>query len=77
MGGVGAQGAQVEDVPLSGNNLLPRRDLGGITGVGVLPVRLEPGKTYAIWVNSEKFGNFKDADGRSAVPYLPVFRTKK
>lgn len=43
----------------------------------VLPVKLEPGKTYAIWVNSEKFGNFKDADGRSAVPYLLVFRTKK
>src|SRR4051812_4366547 len=27
----------------------------------VLPVKLEPGKTYAIWVNSEKFDNFKDA----------------
>ncbi len=43
----------------------------------VLPVKLEPGKTYAIWVNSEKFGNFKDTDGRSAVPYLLVFQTKK
>lgn len=43
----------------------------------VLPVKLEPGKTYAIWVNSEKFGNFKDTDGRSAVPYLLVFKTKK
>jgi hypothetical protein len=43
----------------------------------VLPVKLEPGKTYAIWVNSEKFGNFKDTAGRSAVPYLLVFRTKK
>ena len=43
----------------------------------VLPVQLEPGKTYAIWVNSQKFGNFKDADGRSAVPYLLVFKTKK
>jgi RNA polymerase sigma-70 factor (ECF subfamily) len=42
----------------------------------VLPVKLEPGKTYAVWVNSAKFGNFKDADGRSAVPYLLVFRTK-
>lgn len=42
----------------------------------VLPVKLEPGKTYALWVNSAKFGNFKDADGRSAVPYLLVFRTK-
>jgi hypothetical protein len=43
----------------------------------VLPVKLEPGKTYAIWVNTEKFGNFKDTDGRSAVPYLLVFKTKK
>jgi hypothetical protein len=43
----------------------------------VLPVKLEPGKTYAIWLNSEKLGNFKDPDGRSAVPYLLVFKTKK
>lgn len=43
----------------------------------VLPVKLEPGKTYAIWVNSEELGNFKDTDGRSAIPYLLVFRTKK
>ncbi len=43
----------------------------------VLPVKLQPGKTYAIWANSAKFGNFKDADGRSAVPYLLVFKTKK
>ena len=43
----------------------------------VLPVKLEPGKTYALWVNSEKYGNFKDTDGRSAVPYLLVFKTKK
>jgi RNA polymerase sigma factor (sigma-70 family) len=42
----------------------------------VLPVQLEPGKTYVLWLNSEKFGNFKDADGRSAVPYLLVFQTK-
>ncbi len=43
----------------------------------VLPVKLEPGKTYGIWLNSQKFGNFKDADGRSAVPYLLVFRTSR
>jgi RNA polymerase sigma-70 factor (ECF subfamily) len=42
----------------------------------ILPVKLEPGHTYAIWLNSEKFGNFKDADGRKAVPYLLVFETK-
>jgi RNA polymerase sigma-70 factor (ECF subfamily) len=43
----------------------------------VLKVKLEAGKTYAVWVNSEKFANFKDADGRPAVPYLLVFQTKK
>ena len=43
----------------------------------VLPVTLEPGMTYAIWVNSEKFTNFKDADGLAAVPYLLVFKTRK
>jgi RNA polymerase sigma-70 factor (ECF subfamily) len=42
----------------------------------VLPVKLKPGKTYAIWLNSNNFGNFKDATGNSAVPYLLVFRTK-
>jgi RNA polymerase sigma-70 factor (ECF subfamily) len=42
----------------------------------VLPVKLEAGKTYAIWLNSEKFGNFKDPDGHPAVPYLLVFQTK-
>jgi RNA polymerase sigma-70 factor (ECF subfamily) len=43
----------------------------------VQPCKLEPGKTYAMWLNSAKFGNFKDKDGRSAVPYLLVFQTKK
>jgi RNA polymerase sigma-70 factor (ECF subfamily) len=42
-----------------------------------LPVQLEPGKTYGFWINSQKFGNFKDADGRSSVPYLLIFETAK
>jgi len=42
----------------------------------VLQVKLEPGKTYATWLNSQKFGNFKDTDGRSAVPYLLIFETR-
>lgn len=42
-----------------------------------LPVRLKPGTTYAVWVNSDRFRNFKDADGMAAVPYLLVFQTKK
>ena len=42
----------------------------------VVGVKLMPGKTYAIWLNSGKFRNFKDVDGNSAVPYLLVFRTR-
>jgi hypothetical protein len=42
----------------------------------VVNVKLLPKKTYVIWLNSQNFGNFKDADGKSAVPYLLVFETK-
>ena len=42
----------------------------------VLPVKLAPGTTYGFWLNSEKFRNFTDRDGRPAVPYLLVFKTK-
>ncbi len=42
----------------------------------VLPVKLEAGKTYATWVNSGRFVNFKDRDRRPAVPYLLVFETR-
>jgi len=42
----------------------------------VIKVKLEPNKTYGYWINSPKFGNFKDATGHSAVPYLLVFQTK-
>lgn len=51
----------------------PRYEADGRTCV--LPVKLEPGQTYVLWLNSAKFGNFKDAQGRSAVPYLLVFET--
>jgi hypothetical protein len=42
----------------------------------VLPVKLEPGQTYGVWVNSPAAQNFRDAGGRSAVPYLLVFSTR-
>jgi hypothetical protein len=41
----------------------------------VLPVKLQPGKFYAIWLNSDKFKNFTDTSGRAAVPYLLTFTT--
>jgi RNA polymerase sigma-70 factor (ECF subfamily) len=43
----------------------------------VLPVQLEPNHTYGFWLNSAKFGNFKDRQQRSAVPYLLVFKTSR
>lgn len=42
----------------------------------VLKVKLEPGKTYGYWINSQKFTGFRDNQGRPAVPYLLVFQTK-
>ena len=39
-------------------------------------VKLQPKKTYVLWLNSQNFGNFKDVSGNSAVPYLLVFQTK-
>lgn len=42
----------------------------------VVDVQLEAKKTYVLWINSQKFANFKDTDGNPAVPYLLVFETK-
>lgn len=41
----------------------------------VLPVKLQPGKTYIIWINSQKFNAFQDTGKNPAVPYLLVFKT--
>jgi tetratricopeptide (TPR) repeat protein/predicted Ser/Thr protein kinase len=42
----------------------------------VVKVRLERGKSYGWWLNSEKFKNFRDRAGQPAVPYLLTFQTK-
>lgn len=42
----------------------------------VLKVKLDPNRTYGYWINSNNFHGFQDRQGRSAVPYLLVFRTK-
>jgi hypothetical protein len=39
-------------------------------------VKLDPNKAYGFWLNSENYHNFRDSTGRSAVPYLLVFKTK-
>jgi RNA polymerase sigma-70 factor (ECF subfamily) len=43
----------------------------------VVQVKLEPGKTYAIWLNSKQYNYFKDEDHNPAVPYLLVFQTRE
>jgi RNA polymerase sigma-70 factor (ECF subfamily) len=43
----------------------------------VMPVKLEPGKTYVIWLNRGQYQNFRDAQRNSSVPYLLVFETRK
>jgi RNA polymerase sigma-70 factor (ECF subfamily) len=43
----------------------------------VLPVKLQPGKTYVIWANRAQFNNCRDAGNHPAVPYLLVFETRK
>jgi hypothetical protein len=44
----------------------------------VLPVVVEPGKTYVLQINalSGKFHNFTDTDQQPSVPYLLVFETR-
>jgi RNA polymerase sigma-70 factor (ECF subfamily) len=43
----------------------------------VRPVKLQPGKFYAMWLNTDNFNNFKDRSGQPAVPYLLSFETAK
>jgi RNA polymerase sigma-70 factor (ECF subfamily) len=43
----------------------------------VMPVKLEPGKTYVLWLNRGQYMAFRDTQGNSSVPYLLVFETKK
>ena len=45
----------------------------------VLPVKLEPGHTYVLELNSlkGKFMNFKDEQRQPAIPYLLVFETRR
>jgi len=40
------------------------------------PVRLEPGKTYVVWINSPQYSYFKDPLGESATPVRWSFTTR-
>jgi hypothetical protein len=52
----------------------PRYEADGRTCA--VTAQLEPGRSYAFWLNSEHFQNFRDTGGRPAVPYLLIFETK-
>jgi hypothetical protein len=41
-----------------------------------LPVKLVPGKTYRIWINSARHQGFRARQGTRARPYLLYFRTR-
>jgi RNA polymerase sigma-70 factor (ECF subfamily) len=43
----------------------------------VVPVKLEPGKTYVVWFNRGQYNSFRDTDNNPAVPYQLAFATKK
>ncbi len=42
----------------------------------VAPVKLESGKTYVIWFNSDKYNAFRDLDNNPSIPFLLEFKTK-
>ncbi len=41
-----------------------------------LPVSLKPDMTYVVWVNSDRYTNFRDVQGLVAVPYQLAFHTR-
>jgi hypothetical protein len=43
----------------------------------IMPVKLQPGKTYVLWLNRAQFQNFRDTQHNSSIPYLLVFETRK
>lgn len=42
----------------------------------IVKVKLEPGKTYGWWINSQKFHGFQDPQHHPAIPYLFTFKVK-
>ena len=62
-----------ETFPKTGKNIHYLKD----KRTCVIPVELEPDKTYVLWFNKGRFNSFRDIQNNPAVPYLQVFRTKK
>jgi RNA polymerase sigma-70 factor (ECF subfamily) len=42
----------------------------------VLPVRLEPGRSYVVWLNSETYQGFRDELGTPLTPFRWTFTTR-
>jgi hypothetical protein len=42
----------------------------------IMPVKLEPGKTYVLWFNRAQFNAFRDPQNNPSVPYQLVFETR-
>ena len=42
----------------------------------ILPVKLQPGKEYVMWINLGSHNNFKDKSGNPVVPFKFSFKTK-
>jgi len=43
----------------------------------VIPVALEPGRTYALWLNYKQNDAFRDVNGSASIPYFLVFQTQE
>lgn len=43
----------------------------------VIPVALDPGATYALWLNYKQNDAFRDVNGTPSIPYFLVFQTRK
>lgn len=52
----------------------PKLDADGRTFV--LKIKLEPNTTYFYFANNQKYKNFRDTNGNSALPYQVIFSTK-
>ena len=43
----------------------------------VMPVKLQPGKTYVLWFNRAQFDSFRDTNHNPSLPYMLIFKTRK
>jgi len=58
-------------LPATGNPLFSEKNT-----VCTVPVKLAPSTTYAVWINSARFNNFRSAkDGTPVTPYQVTFTT--